>query len=81
MLLQRFQVFLLVLLLVTILHHIAKDRVLLVRPVGLPNYIRVHSHIRLPNQTVRPIASLLLETDPTVMYAFHPIRSKLRRVH
>lgn len=73
MLLQRFQVFLLVLLLVTILHHIAKDRITMVRPVGLPR------HIRLPNRTDRPIAPILLETDPTVMYAFHPIRPKHRR--
>jgi|LauGreDrversion4_2_1035121.scaffolds.fasta_scaffold05298_9 hypothetical protein len=75
MLLQRFQVFLLVLLLVTVLHHIAKDRIMMVQPIRLPR------HVRLPNRTDRPIAPLLIESDSTVMYAFHPVRPKIRRAH
>jgi len=64
MLLRRLEVFLIVLLLVTVGYHLFKDTV-------------TSDRIRLPLPSLPPLRSpvppLLLHSDPTLLYAFHPI--------
>jgi hypothetical protein len=79
MLLQRFHVFLLVLMVVTVLHHLFKDRIVIVTSptVTLPKHIRIPPLIRKPIGT--PLLLKNTKNDITVLYAFDPIRKKAYR--
>jgi hypothetical protein len=73
MLLQRFHVFLLVLMVITVLHHLFKDRIMIVTtPTVTPP-----KHIRIPPLIRKPIGTPLLINN--VPYAFDPIRKKAYR--